>query len=82
LATALAEAEADEKTTVENILSGQYSSPLRVVAFNIAEGWARDVTEDIAWAVLNVARRENRSIGKSAQEFLERALGVDAPVTD
>jgi hypothetical protein len=76
------EAEADEKTIVENILSGQYSSPLRVVAFNIAEGWARDVTEDIAWAVLSFARRENRSIGKSAQEFLERALGVDAPVAD
>ena len=66
--------EADEKTVVENILSGQYSSPLQVVAFNIAEGWARDVTEDIAWAVLSLARRENRSIGKSAQEFLESAF--------
>ena len=76
------EAEADEKTIVENILGDQYSSPLRVVAFNIAEGWARDVTEDIAWAVLSLARRENRSIGKSAKEFLEKALGVDAPVAD
>jgi hypothetical protein len=34
------EAEADEKTVVENILSGQYSCPMRVVAFNTAEGWA------------------------------------------
>ena len=76
------EADADEKTIIENILSGQYSSPLRVVAFNIAEGWARDVTEDIARAVLNLAGRENRSIGKSAQEFLERVLGADAPVAD
>jgi hypothetical protein len=76
------EAEADEKTIVENILSGQYSRPLRVVAFNIAEGWARDATEDIAWAVVSLARRENRSIRKSAQEFLERVLGADAPVVD
>jgi hypothetical protein len=45
------EAEADEATIVKNILSGQYSHPVRVVAFNIAEGWARDVPEDIAWAV-------------------------------
>ena len=75
------ETEADETTIVENILSGQYSCPLRVVALNTAEGWARDVTEDIASAVVGLARRENRSIGKSAQEFLERALGVDAPVT-
>lgn len=66
------EAEADEATIVKNILSGQYSHPVRVVAFNIAEGWARDVTEDIAWAVVSLARRENRSIGKVAQEFLGR----------
>jgi hypothetical protein len=31
------EAEADEATIVENILSGQHSRPLRVVAFNTAE---------------------------------------------
>ena len=41
------EDEADESTTIENILSGQYSHPLRVVAFNTAEGWSRDVTEDV-----------------------------------
>ena len=35
------EDEADEKTTLESILSGQYSHPLRVVAFNTAEGWSR-----------------------------------------
>ena len=45
-----------------------------------AEGWSRDVTEDIAVAVINRVRSEQRLIGKVAQEFLERALGVDAPV--
>ena len=69
------EAAADEATIVDNILSGQYSHPLRVVAFNTAEGWARDVTEDIAVAVMNRVRSEQRSIGKVAQEFLERVLG-------
>ena len=69
------EDEADENDHIENILSGQYSHPLRVVAFNTAEGWARDVTEDIARAVLDRARKEDRSIGKVAQEFLERVLG-------
>ena len=39
------EAAADEATIVDNILSSQYSHPLRVVAFNTAEGWARNVTE-------------------------------------
>ena len=76
------EATADEATIIENFLTGQYSCPLRVVAFNTAEGWSRDVTEDIAVAVMNRVRSEQRSIGKVAQEFLERALGVDAQVGD
>jgi hypothetical protein len=76
------EAQADGATIVENILSGQYSQPLRVVAFNTAEGWARDVTEEIARDALNKARSERRSIRKAAQEFLERTLGVDMPLTE
>ena len=48
-----------------------------MVAFNTAEGWARDVTEDIARAALSKAQSERRSIGRAAQEFLERTLGVD-----
>jgi hypothetical protein len=51
-----------------------------VIAFNPAEGWSRDVTEDIANAVLSKAQRERRSIAIAAQEFLVRTLGVDAQV--
>ena len=72
------EAQADEAAIIENILSGQYSHPYRVVSLNTAEGWACDVTEDIARAVWSKARSEYRPIGKVAQEFLERALGADA----
>ena len=74
------EAEADEATNIENILSDLYSHPLRVVAFNTAEGWSRDVTEDVAQTALTKAQSEHRSIGQAAQEFLERTLGVDAPL--
>jgi hypothetical protein len=76
------EAEADQATIIENILTGQYSHPLRVIAFNTAEGWSRDVTEDIAVAVRDRADSEHRSIARAAQEFLERTLGVDAPLSD
>ena len=76
------ETDADEETIVENILSGLFSHPLGVVAFNAAEGWARDVTEDIARAVLNRASTERRSIGVAAQEFLVRALGADVSKAD
>ena len=76
------EANADEATIVENILDGQYSCPLRIVAFNIAEGWAEDVTEDIAIAVLSRARSKHRLIGKVVQGFVERALGAEAFMGD
>ena len=58
--------EADRKTVVADLLSGQYRHPLRVVAFNTAEGWARDVTAEIAREVL--ARAD-----ASVHDFVERA---------
>jgi hypothetical protein len=35
-------------TLIRHLLEDQYSAPVRVVAFNTAEGWSRDVTEEIA----------------------------------
>jgi len=29
-------------------LTGQYGNPIRVVAFNTAERWSEDVSEDVA----------------------------------
>ena len=42
------EAGTNRATLVRNLLEGQYENPVRIVAFNIAEGWCRDVTVDIA----------------------------------
>ncbi|MGA7186169.1 MAG: hypothetical protein WBY67_23195, partial [Pseudolabrys sp.] len=67
------ETDADEATIVENLLSGQYSHPVRVIAFNTVEGWARDVTEDVAQAVLNKAYSEHRSISRHTGIFSEDA---------
>jgi hypothetical protein len=74
------EAEAEEATIIENILSGQHSHPIRVIAFNTVEGWARDVTEDVAQAALSKAQSERRSISIVVQEFLVRTLGVGVPI--
>jgi hypothetical protein len=42
------EETADLETVITGMLSGEYSNPARVVGFNTAEGWARDVSEDVA----------------------------------
>ena len=43
------EAKADEATIIENILSGQYSHLIRVVAFNTAESSSRARSPPISW---------------------------------
>ena len=42
------EAGANRATLIRNLLDGQFENPVRIVAFNTAEGWSRDVTVDIA----------------------------------
>jgi hypothetical protein len=42
------EAQADRRTLIRDFLEGQYENPVRIVAFNTAQGWSRDVTVDIA----------------------------------
>jgi hypothetical protein len=74
------EHEADEVTVVTGILDSQYSRPVRVIAFNVAQGWVRDVTKDIANAVLERARFEHRLLGYVARRFLEDVLGRNSVV--
>ena len=47
--------QADRQTVLANLLSGQYEPPLRIAACKTAEGWARDVTAEIAQEVLALA---------------------------
>jgi len=39
---------ADLETLIRDLLTGQYNNPVRVIAFNTAEHWLEDVSEDIA----------------------------------
>ena len=38
----------DRETLILNLLSGEYKNRARILAFNTAERWSRDVTVDIA----------------------------------
>ena len=69
------EEKAGQWTIVSNIAKGRYSKPVRVIAFNLAEGWARDVTQEIGQAVFELGRRENY-FSPAAREFIERTLDI------
>jgi hypothetical protein len=66
-------AQADLRTVVADLLSGQYRHPLRVVAFNTAEGWARDVSADIARRVVTRALELEHDLPAAVRAFVERA---------
>ena len=64
--------EADYETTeletvIQDLLTGQYGNPIRVVAFNTAERWSEDVSED-------VARELRRRCDLQARELPPRSL--------
>jgi hypothetical protein len=65
-------AEADRETIIRNFLSGEYNRPRRVVAFNIGEGWCRDVSEDIAVEVVERAFAADDHLPESTLDFVGR----------
>jgi hypothetical protein len=42
------EDDTDRAALIRHLLEGHYANPIRIVAFNTAQGWSRDVTEEIA----------------------------------
>jgi hypothetical protein len=49
------EESTDRRTLVIDLLDGQYSNPARIVAFNTAEGWSRDVSAEIADEIVDLS---------------------------
>jgi hypothetical protein len=66
------EADANHETLIRDLLDNQYRHPTRIVAFNTAEGWSRDVTVDIA-DELRRRFAEYDDVPVSVEELLEMA---------
>ena len=64
--------DADLETLIEHLLEGQYSNPVRIVAFNTAKGWSRDVSEEVAQMLSQRCAEQRRELVFSVQEFVDR----------
>jgi hypothetical protein len=42
------EANTTRETLIRDLIEGLYVNPVRIVAFNMGEGWCRDATTEIA----------------------------------
>jgi hypothetical protein len=64
------EQDTDRETVLRDLITGQYTYPVRIVAFNAIEGWGRDVTEDIADALADRAAREGLDLSPELEAFI------------
>jgi len=69
--------EADPSDTgveavIRDLLEGQYASPVRIIAFNTAEGWSRDVSEAIAKEIRSRYDAEGRAVPDCVRDFVDR----------
>jgi hypothetical protein len=65
----------DYETVVMDLLDGQYKNPIGVFCFNTAEGWSRDVSEDIAQEIRRRCDLQLRDVPGSIVDFVERHEG-------
>jgi hypothetical protein len=63
----------DRETLIRDLLAGEYGNPVRIVAFNTAEGWSRDVTVDVADEVRRRYVEIYDEVPESILAFLEAA---------
>jgi hypothetical protein len=61
----------DYETVFRDLLSGQYSNPIRIVGFNTAEGWSRDVSSEVAEDLQQRCDLENKVLPESLKAFVE-----------
>ncbi|MCA1381319.1 hypothetical protein [Bradyrhizobium sp. BRP23] len=64
------EAYTDLETILQDIISGQYAYPLRIVCFNPVEGWSRDATAEVADALADRAANTDGEITPALQDFI------------
>jgi len=62
---------ADLETLISDMITGQYNSPVRVVAFNTLEHWAKDVSADVAKEIQTRCDIEGNGVPEHIRDFVE-----------
>jgi hypothetical protein len=73
--------KADLETIIGDLMSGQYSGPVRVIGFNTAEHWSEDASEDVAREIMSRLDLAGQELPSSIQAFVDSHLGPDRQLT-
>jgi hypothetical protein len=71
-------ADSGRETIIRSFLADQYENAICVVAFNIAEGWSGDVSEDLALEILQRAVDADENLGPATKRFIDRHVADPA----
>ena len=74
-------AEADLESTITDLMTGQYSDPVRVVAFNTTEHWSQDASEDVALEIMRRLDLAGGALPSSLVPFVDSHVGPDRQLT-
>jgi hypothetical protein len=72
---------ADLEVVIFDLMSGQYNSPVSVIAFKTVERWAEDASEDIAREIMRRLDIAGGELSSSLEGFVERHLGSERQLT-
>jgi hypothetical protein len=64
-----------DETIISNLLEGQFANPVRVIGFNAAEGWSKDVSEDVARELRQRCGAQDRELPDFLERFVHRYTG-------
>jgi hypothetical protein len=70
----------DLETVIQDLLTGQDTNPIRVIAFNTAERWPDDVSEDIAHELRRRCDLQMRDVPFFPQDFVDRYEDIQLPL--
>jgi len=76
------ESQANKETLIRDLIGGQYNNPVWIVYFNTAEGWSRDVTEDIAREIKERTDRSREDLSPGLLDFIDWQLALGKRARD
>jgi hypothetical protein len=66
---------ADLETVIRELMSGQFSDPVRVTAFNTLEHWSDDVSAEVATEIQTRCDIDREPLPEHLKDFVKRQAG-------
>lgn len=71
---------ADLETIIGDLMSGQFNDPVRVIAFNTLEHWARDMSVEVAAEIQTRCDIDGEPLPEHVVDFVKRYAASTRPL--